>query len=92
MVGMMILTIKNKKMMQLGFDLLDFGPSESVRLLQALNMKSPLLIRKNFKHSMQSMRKSVSLEPQIKQGSRSSLPIVPAREERTCSNGQSYAA
>ena len=71
--------------MQLGFDLLDFGPSESARLLQGLNMKSPLLITKCFTHSMQSMRKSISLEPQIKHGSRSSLPIVPAREERTCS-------
>ena len=38
---------KNKIMMQPAFDFLDFGPSESVRLLQSLDMKSPLLFTKN---------------------------------------------
>ena len=78
MIGMMIFIVENE--VHLGFDPLDLRPSESARLFKSLRMSSPLLITKVFKLTMQSARRSMSLEPRIEKASGPGLPIVFARK------------
>ena len=61
MVRMMIFVIKNKQMMKLGLDLLDFVPSQPAGFFKSLKMKGPLSFTEGFKKWAQSSGKSVPL-------------------------------
>ena len=59
MVGVMIFIIKNKRLMKLGFDELNFVPRQPIGLFKRLKMKRPLCFAKLFKCLAQSAGKSI---------------------------------
>ena len=67
MVGVMIFVIKNKQMVQLGLDLLNFVPSKWVSLFKCSDMKRSLCFAKFLKQRAQGIWKSVASEPTVKQ-------------------------